>query len=112
MAGSLDGSGSPVCLPDAVKCFRPPSSSLLDLDKRAAKVLRMQEQHRLAVCACPRLAVSEHPGAGRFEMIAGGENIIDFVAEMMDPAIWIAFKEVRNRRALAEGLEQLDLGIG
>jgi hypothetical protein len=42
---------------------------LLDFDQRADKILRMQEEHRLAVRADFRLAVAEHARALRFEPV-------------------------------------------
>ena len=87
-------------------------SGLFELDQRAGKVLRMQEQHRLAVRADLRLAIAQHPGAGRFERIARGANILDFVADMVDAAVRIAVEEFGDRRGVPERLEQFDLGVG
>ena len=60
------------------RTFSSPSSlrrpraalGLLQLDQRAAEVLGMQEQHRLAVRADPRFAVAEHPRPRRLQGVA------------------------------------------
>src|SRR6476619_4241923 len=87
------------------------TSRLLDLDQRTEKVLRMQEQHRLAVRADLRIAVAKHARALRFQPVARGENVIDLIADVMDAAVRIALEEFRDRGVLAERLEQLDLGV-
>ena len=43
------------------------ASRLFELDQRAAEILRVQEQHRLAVGADLRLAVAEHARALRLQ---------------------------------------------
>ncbi len=58
---------------------------LLDFDQRAGEVLRMKEHHRLAMRADLRLAVAQHTGALRLETVPRGDDVIDLVAEMMDP---------------------------
>src|SRR5712675_1628968 len=66
---------------------------LLDLDQRAAKVLRVQEQHRLTVGADLRIAVAEDARAFRLELVARGQNIVDLVADVVDAAVRIALEE-------------------
>src|SRR5262245_25442766 len=91
---------------------RTAPSGLLDLHQRAAEVLGMQEQHGLAVGADLRLAVSEHPRTLCLELVPGGADVVDLVADMVDPAVRIALEELRDRRGLSERLEELDLGVG
>ena len=45
---------------------RQQQSDLLKLNQRAAKILGMQKQHRLAVRADTRLSIPQHAGAARF----------------------------------------------
>src|SRR5262249_17410307 len=90
----------------------PSPSRLLQLDQRAAEVLGMEEQHRLAVRAGLRRAVAEHAGALPPEPVARRQDVIDLVAQMVDAAVRVALEESRDRRILAERLEQLDLGVG
>src|SRR2546422_4434805 len=59
---------------------RPPRSTLFpyttlfrSLDQGAAKVLRVQEQHRLAMGADLRIAVAEHARALGFQLVARGK---------------------------------------
>src|SRR3954462_12230461 len=86
-------------------------SGLLELDERAAEVFRMQEEHRLAMRPDLRLAAAENAPPRRDEPVAGGANVVDLVADVVDAALRAALEEARDRRALAEGLEELDLGI-
>src|SRR5580704_1045563 len=68
-------------------------SGLFEFDQRAGKILRMQEQHRLAMGADFRFAIAQHPCPGRFERIARGANVADLVADMMNAAIRIAVEK-------------------
>src|SRR5262245_64990921 len=97
-------------LPDGIRL--PASSRLFDLDQRAAKILRVQEQHRLAVGADLRLAVAEHARALRLEPLPRGADIVDLVTEVMNAATGIAVEEVCDRRRLPQRLEAFDLGVG
>src|SRR3954464_1776685 len=72
----------------------------------------MQEEHRLAMRADLGLAVAEHPRATSLEPVAGGHDIIDLVAHVMDAAGWVLVEEAPDRGRLAEHPEQLDLSIG
>ena len=47
----------------------------------------MQEQHRLAMRADLRLAGAEHPCALRLQPVAGGEDVVHLVADVMDAAL-------------------------
>ena len=75
------------------------------------KSFGMQEQHRLAVRADLRLAVAEHARAGGLQLVARGEDVVDLVADMMHAAGRVLLEEGGDRRALAERLQQLDLGV-
>src|SRR5262245_1232251 len=91
---------------------RTAPSSLLDLDQRAAEVLGVQEQYGLAVGADLRLAVAEHPSTLRLELVPGGDDVVDLVADVVDSTVRISLEELRDRRRLSERLEELDLGVG
>src|ERR1700750_138056 len=88
---------------------RPPGrtapSRLLDLHQRAAEVLGVQEQHGLAVGADLRLAVPKHPGTLCLELVTGGADVLDLVADVVDSTIRIALEELRNRGGLSQRLE-------
>src|SRR5713101_6234481 len=88
------------------------SLRMLELDQGAAKILRMQEQNRLAVRAHLGLAVAQHARALRLERIARGDDVVDLVAQMMDAAVRIALEEFRDRRGRAQRLQEFDLGVG
>src|SRR4029079_16605500 len=59
---------------------------LLKLDQRPGKILRAEEDHCPTVGAGFRLAVSENARAGLSQAIAGGQDIIHLVTEMMHAA--------------------------
>ena len=71
----------------------------------------MQKQHGLAVCADLRSAVAEHASPLGLQLVARRDDIIYLVAYMVNPAVGRFFEKFRDRRAFAERLEQLDLGI-
>src|SRR5919206_2938476 len=87
-------------------------SGLLELDQRAAEVLRVQEEHRLAVRADLRLAVAQDPRALPGQLLARRADVLDLVADVVDAALRIALEEARNGRIGAERLQELDLGVG
>ena len=66
----------------------------------------MQEQHRLAVRPDLRVAVAQDPGALGLQLVAGGEDIVDLEADVMNAAVRVALQELRNRRGLAERLQE------
>ena len=90
----------------------PAPSRLFNLDQRAAKILRVQEQDRLAVGADLRLAVAEHACALRLEPVARGADIVDLLADVVNATIGIALEKFCNGRRLPERLEQFNLGVG
>ncbi len=59
-----------------------------------------------------RLAVAQNAGAARLQPIAGREDVVDLVAQMMNGAARIFGDEAGDRRIFAERLEQFDLGVG
>src|SRR5664280_1046259 len=77
---------------------------LLEFDQSAAKILRMQEQHRLAVGADLRLAVAEHARALRLQGVAGGADIGHLVADVVDAAVGIALEELGDWRIFSQRL--------
>src|SRR5262249_32753097 len=91
-----------------------PSSflALFDFDQRAGKILRVQEQHRLAVRADLGHAVAEHPRTFFDQGIAGSDDVADLITDVMNAAVGIAFQEFRDRRRLAKRLDEFDLGVG
>src|SRR5229473_8309776 len=93
---------------------RSPSSSLnlLELDERAAEILRVEEEHGLAVRADLRLAIAENTRAAGGEAIARGNDVGDLVAEMVHAAARVLGEITGDRRVGAERLEQLDFGVG
>src|SRR5262249_654433 len=71
----------------------------------------MEKEHRLAVGAELRLAVAEYARALPSEAVARRDDVVDLVADVVDAALGVALQELGDRGILAEGLEQLDLGI-
>src|SRR5208283_833834 len=94
--------------PRPASCAALPSR-LLEFDERAAKILGMQEQHRLAMRADLRLAVAEHARALGLQLVARGDDVLDLVAEVMNATRGILLDETRDRGFVAIGLEELDL---
>jgi uncharacterized ferritin-like protein (DUF455 family) len=76
------------------------------------RILGVQEEHRLVVRAVPGLTIAQHARTACLELVARGVDILDLVADMVDAAVGIAREESRDRRLLAQRLQQLDLGIG
>ena len=72
----------------------------------------MKEQHRLAVCAEGGLTAAQHPRAPGDQGLARGANIGHLVTDMMDTAGWVALEKPSDRRALSQGMQQFDLGVG
>jgi len=58
----------------------------------------MQEQHRLAMGTHLGLAVAQHAGAFSLEAVARRDNVVDFVADVVDAAVRVALQEFRDRR--------------
>src|ERR1044072_7899842 len=80
------------------------TSDLFELDQRARESLGMQEQHGLVVGADLGLAVAQHARALRLELVAGGVEGLDLVADVVAAAVGIARQEIGNGRFLAEGM--------
>jgi hypothetical protein len=81
---------------------------LLKLDQRAAEIFWMQKQHGFAMRADFRFTVAEHACALPLERVARDANIIDLVADVMNPAVGVLLEKFCDRRALAPRLEQID----
>src|SRR5262245_39532839 len=93
---------------------RVPCSSLLrlfELDERAQKILRVHERDAIAVNIVLRLASAEDLRAVRRKRTRGALDAIDVETEVMDAAGRIALEKLRNRRARARRLHQLEAGI-
>ena len=61
-------------------------AGLFQLDQRTEVVLRMQEQDRVVVCAKLRFARAQYPHPASLQLIAGRQDILHLVADMMDAA--------------------------
>ena len=61
-------------------------SGLFELDQRAGEVLRVEEEHGLAVSAYLRPAVAQDARALAHEPLARRLNVAHFEAEVVDPA--------------------------
>jgi hypothetical protein len=72
----------------------------------------VQEQHRLAMGSGLRLAGAEHPGARRLKTVAGGEDVVDLVADVVNAARGVLVEETLDRRVMAQRIKQFDLGVG
>src|SRR5580704_5526265 len=88
------------------------ASGLFEFDQSAAEILRVQEQHRLAMGSDFGLAVAEDARALPFQAVARRDDVVDLIADMVDAAVGIALEKFRNRRPLTEWFQKLDLCIG
>ena len=59
----------------------------------------------------PRRPVAEHPRPLRLQPVARREDVVDLVAEVMDPAARVLREEGRDRRGLPQRMQELDLGV-
>ena len=84
---------------------------LFEFDERPAKVLRMEEENRLAMRANFRFPIAKYARAFCNELLAGGLDVVDLIADVMDAAFRVAFEELRDRGVSAERLQQLDFRI-
>jgi CheY-like chemotaxis protein len=72
----------------------------------------MQEQHGFAMRADPRLSRAQHPCPGGTQLIARGDDIVDFVADMVNATGRVLVKKPLNGRFRTQGVQKLDLGVG
>ena len=72
----------------------------------------MEEEHRLAMGPDLGIALAEHAGAVGDEPVAGGDDVVDLVAEMMDAAVRVALEEGRDGRFVAERPSSSTLVLG
>ena len=77
---------------------------MLEFHQRAAEILRVQEQHRLAVGADLRLTVAQHARPLRLQGVAGGADIGHLVADVVDAAVGIALEELGDWRIFSQRL--------
>ena len=61
--------------------------------------------------ADPGFARAQHAGARRLKLIARGEDILDLVADVVNAARGVLFEEAGDGRALAQRVQQFDLGV-
>src|SRR3974390_1708377 len=94
------------CRPLQEPRYKSVASGLFDLDQRAGKILRMQKQDRLAMRADPRLAVAQHPRAFPDQRIARGDDVGNLIADVVNPAVGVAFEEFGNWRCFAKRLDE------
>src|SRR6185312_5500078 len=71
----------------------------------------MEEQHGLVVGAELGLAVAQDARPFALELVTGGDDVLDLVADMVHAARRIALEEIAHRRVSAIGLQELDLGV-
>ena len=57
------------------------------------------------------LAVAQYADPLGLEPVAGGQDVIDLVADVMDTARRVAFEKAPDRRVVPQGVQQLDLGV-
>ena len=55
---------------------------------------------------------SQSPLSRALQLIAGGQNVFNLVADVMNAAIGVAFQKLGDRGVVAQGFEKLDLGVG
>src|SRR5262245_4351190 len=58
------------------------------------------------------LAVTQDACPSPFQPVAGGDDVVDFIADVMDTAVCIALEKFGDRGVLSERFQQLDLGVG
>ena len=75
---------------------------LLQLDERAQKILRMDEDDRLAVRTIFRLAAAEDADAARGKIANGRVDVGDLVADAMNARRTDYVRERRDRRPVPE----------
>src|SRR3984957_14665730 len=96
--------------PPTAECRMP--SGLLDFDQRAGEVLWVQKQHRLTMSADFRVSVSKHAPARSFELVAGGDDVLNLIAEVMHAAVRIAIEKLGDRRVRAQRMQEFDFRVG
>jgi len=85
-------------------------SCLLQFNQSAGEVFGVQKQHRLAMRA--DLGFAQNPCALGFQMIAGDDDIIHLVADVMNAAWGVLFQEACDGRGFSQRGQQFNLGIG
>src|SRR5690606_25880746 len=92
-------------------CAVSNTSCLFELDERAAEILGMQEQHGLAMGTDLGFAIAENARSRSLETIAGRNDIVDFIAKMMNATVGIAFEKLGDWRIGAKRLQQFYLRV-
>src|SRR5262245_35612135 len=70
-----------------------PVSGLLQFHQGAAEVLGVQEQDRFPMRPHLGLAVAQGARAGGLEGVAGGNDVVDLVANVMNATVGVAFEK-------------------
>src|SRR3546814_16721799 len=83
-------------------------SGLFQFDQRTAEILRVQEQHRLAMGTDARLPVAQDAGTPGLQAVARLQDVVNLVAEVVDPAARRLGAEPGDRRRLAQRAKQFD----
>ena len=79
----------------------------VELDQGAAEIFRVQKQDGFIVSTVPRFAIPQDACARRDELIAGADDIVDFVTQVMGAPVGITLEELRDRRILAQWVQEL-----
>src|SRR3990167_10096921 len=87
------------------------ASGLFQLDERAVQIFRVEEDDGLAMRADLRLAGTCDGDALDGHLLAGGADVLDLDADVVDAALRVLRKEAGDGRVLAQGLQQFDLGV-
>ena len=59
-----------------------------------------------------RVPIAEYARALGFELVAGGDDVLDLVAEMVHAAVRIALEKLGDRRVRAKRMQEFDFRIG
>lgn len=87
-------------------------SHLFQLDQRAVEILGVQEKHRLSMRADLGLSAAQYPRPFAHQPVAGGDDVIDLVTDVVDTAGRVLFQKPRDGRSFPERRQKLYLGIG
>lgn len=80
-------------------------SNLFEFNKCTVEILGMKEQDRFAMGASLWFSIPQHTGATCLQLVPCSQNVIDFIANMMNAARRILFKESLDRRVFTERIK-------
>ncbi len=72
----------------------------------------MQEENGFAVRADTGGSVAQNAGAGSLQVVPGGDEVLDLVADVVDAAVGVFLRNVAIGEALAEGSSSSILVFG